>query len=225
MPTPIDMVIAIDGPAGSGKSTLARGVAAALGLAHLDTGAMYRAVAARALVEGVDPEDGESLTEIAEYLIVSFTPAGMTVDGRPAGPELRTPEVDKVVSAVSAHPGVRRAMVRHQRRIMEHGAIVAEGRDIGTVVFPEAPVKIFLTATDEARARRRLADHDAAGHAIELAELLAELRRRDELDSTREHSPLIASEDAIVIDTTDLSIDEMVAEVARIARAVMAEEA
>ena len=216
-----DMVIAIDGPAGSGKSTLARALAASLGLAHLDTGAMYRAVAARALVERVDPNDADALTEIADFLIISFTPAGMTVDGRPAGPELRTPEVDKVVSAVSAHPGVRKAMVRHQRRIMENGRVVAEGRDIGTVVFPEAPAKIFLTASDEVRARRRFSDHDAAGHLVDLNELLDDLRRRDELDSTREHSPLTAAEDAIVIDTTDMSIGQMVAEVARIAREVL----
>lgn len=215
---PGPLVVAIDGPAGSGKSTIARMTADALGLARLDTGAMYRAVTARALERGVAPADGAGLAAIAAELDIAFTDEGMTVDGRPVGPEIRTPAVDRAVSEVSAHPGVRRELVRRQREIMARGGIVAEGRDIGTVVYPDAPVKIFLTASPEERARRRGKDLEADGHPVEPAALIEEIRRRDELDSTRAVSPLTPADDAVHLDTTGMTPDDVVARIVAIAR-------
>jgi cytidylate kinase len=204
------LVIAIDGPAGSGKSTVARLTAARLKLAHLDTGAMYRAVTAAGLREGVDPADAAAMAAIAEALPLDFTTEGLLVHGILAGPEIRTPEVDRAVSRVSAHPGVRAALVRHQRRIMEHGGFVAEGRDIGTVVYPEAPVKVFLVASIEERARRRHADLVAAGHEVDPALLAREIAERDRSDSTRNLSPLTPAADAVTLDTSTKSPDEVV---------------
>ncbi len=180
-------VIAIDGPVGSGKSTVARAVADRLGLAVLETGAMYRAVAALALRDGIPP--GPALAACAaEVDVDAFDPA-----------ELRTPAVNRAVSAVAAEPAVRAALVPRQRAWIEaRGGGVAEGRDMGTVVFPDADLKIFLTATAGERARRR-GDEDPAGVA-----------RRDHLDATRAASPLVAAEDAVVIDTTGLSVEEIV---------------
>ncbi len=184
-------VIAIDGPVGSGKSTVAQAVAARLGLAVLETGAMYRAVAVLALRQGIEagPAGADALAALAAELDVeAFDPA-----------ELRTPDVNRAVSAVAAEPGVRAALVPRQRAwIAARGGGVAEGRDIGTVVFPDADVKVFLTATAAERARRR-GDEDAEGVA-----------RRDHLDSTRAASPLVAATDAVVIDTTGLSVEEIV---------------
>lgn len=217
------LVIAIDGPAGAGKSTVARGVARELGIAHLDTGAMYRAVTARVLEEGVGPGDADAAAAIARALDMNFTPEGLTVDGRPVGAEIRTPAVDRAVSEVSAHPGVRDALVEHQRRIMAARPIVAEGRDIGTVVYPAAPVKIFLTASIEERARRRRQDLAGAGHEVGLDELAADIGRRDALDSSRAVSPLAPAPDAVHLDTTGMSVEEVVAEIAAIARRVTAE--
>lgn len=211
------LVIAIDGPAGAGKSTVAKAVAAALGLAHLDTGAMYRAVTARALASGVAPDDAPALRAIARDLELGFTPEGLTVDGEPVGPEIRTPAVDAAVSAVSAQPEVREALVRTQRAIMASTPIVAEGRDIGTVVYPEAPVKVYLTASIVERARRRAGDLGAAGHGLSQEAIEAEIERRDRLDSTRTSSPLRRADDAVEVDTTGLTIDEVVERIAALA--------
>lgn len=216
--SPVGLVVAIDGPAGAGKSTVARGVARELGIAHLDTGAMYRAVAARALVEEVDPGDQEGLAALADRMAFAFTPDGLMVDGRPAGASIRTVAVGRIVSQVAAHPMVREVMVKAQRRIMARGDIVAEGRDIGTVVCPGAPVKVFLTASLTERAKRRLSDHAAAGETTTAVEVEAEMARRDEIDSTRAHSPLVPAEDARIIDTTGKTPEAVILEVAAIAR-------
>ena len=200
-------LVAIDGPVGSGKSTVARAVAERLGLDVLPTGAMYRAVALAALRRGLQPEDTSSdtadrLTQVAREVTIEVDD-GVRLDGEDVSDELRTPAVNHAVSAVAANPDVREAMVAHQRAWAEaHGGGVVEGRDIGTVVFPDAAVKVFLTASDEARARRRGGDEDAA-----------DLARRDRLDSTRATSPLKAAPDAHVIDSTDRTVDEVVDEI------------
>jgi len=151
------MVIAIDGPAGAGKSSVARAVAAELGFTFLDSGAMYRCVALAALEAGIDLDDGEALARLTEGLEVGFDGSSVLLDGRDVSEAIRTPEVTAAASRVSIHPGVRAAMVARQRALIESGRYVAEGRDIGTVVSPEAPLKVFLTASDQERARRRAA--------------------------------------------------------------------
>lgn len=217
------MIVAIDGPSGSGKSSVAREVARRCGLTYLDTGAMYRSAALACLRAGVDPEDAEATAELARGIEVSFVTeeSGQRVllDGCDVTAEIRTPEVERAVSPVSANPAVREAMVELQRAFGEQGDVVAEGRDIGTVVFPGADVKVFLTARPEARARRRavqrgggnLADgREVTVDAGEERAILADLVRRDEYDSTREASPLRPADDAVHIDSSDLSFDEVV---------------
>ncbi|HTW10285.1 MAG TPA: (d)CMP kinase [Acidimicrobiales bacterium] len=199
-------VVAIDGPAGSGKSTVARAVAARLGIDYLDTGAMYRAVAFSAMRVGVDPDDNEAVARLAQRM--SLEVAGtVTVDGIDATIEIRSPEVTRAVSVVAANPDVRRELVRRQREwAAEHDGGVVEGRDIGTVVFPYAPVKVYMTASDEQRAQRRsqeLLD-------MHYDEVAADIARRDHIDSTRQHAPLMAAPDAVVVDTTTSTVDEVV---------------
>jgi CMP/dCMP kinase len=202
-------VVAIDGPAGSGKSTVARAVAARLGVAYLDTGAMYRSVAFAAIGHGVDPADGDALAKLASSLDIQLGDR-VLVDGVDATAAIRGPAVTATVSAVSAHPAVRAEMVRRQRQwAADHGGGVAEGRDIGTVVFPDADVKVFLTASEEERARRRQRDD----RAPDVTAVAAELARRDALDSTRAASPLRPADDARVIDTTGRTVDEVVDQV------------
>jgi cytidylate kinase len=212
-------VVAIDGPAGAGKSTVARGTARALGMGYLDTGAMYRALTARALAEGIDPADGAALGALARRTDIRWGPEGLTVDGQPTGRELRSRRVSRAVSAVSAHPAVRREMVRVQRAMLRHGDMVAEGRDIGTVVFPRAPVKVFLTASIHERARRRHKEMAAAGDAVQFSTLKREIARRDALDSTRQASPLAHAADAALVDSTGKSPRQVVAEIVSMARA------
>ena len=197
------MIIAIDGPAGAGKSTVARAVASALGLELLDTGAMYRAVAWRALGAGVDPADGEACARIADGIELSFDAAGrILVDGRPAEPAIRSEAVTRAVSAVSAHPLVRAAIVPLQRARAATGrGVVAEGRDIGTVVFPDADHKFFVTASPEVRARRRAQE---LGVPEKASAILEDIRRRDRADATRADSPLRQAEDAVLVDTDGL---------------------
>ena len=206
-------VVAIDGPAGAGKSTVARGVARALGFAHLDTGAMYRALTAKALDAGIDPSDGPALTSLAE-----FGPDGLIVDGHPVGREARAPRVSRAVSAVSAHQGVRRELVRHQREILATGDVVAEGRDIGTVVAPDAPVKVFLTASIDERARRRHREMAEGGQDVSLPSLTEEIARRDAHDSSRPVSPLVPAPDAVQLDTSNQTPREVVDKVIALVR-------
>ena len=207
-------LVAIDGPAGSGKSTVARAVADRLGLAYLDTGAMYRSVAWAALRHGVDPTDGAALARLANGLEIELDDR-VVVDGVDATTEIRGPQVTAIVSAVSAHPAVRAAMVRRQRGWAEEGGGgVIEGRDIGTVVFPHADLKVFLTASEEERARRRQRDD----RAPDVGAVAADLARRDTLDSNRAASPLRSADDAIVIDTTARTVDGVVNQVVGLLR-------
>ena len=207
------MVIAIDGPAGAGKSTVARGVAGALGFTYLDSGAMYRCVAHAARGRGVDLDDGEALGELARNLTIELSDGAVRLDGRDVSEEIRAPEVSTAASRVSVHPQVRAALVSQQRELIGVGRYVAEGRDIGTVVSPEAPLKVFLTASAEERARRR-----AAESGEDTGEVLAAIRARDERDTEREHGALRAAEDSVELDTTSLSAEEVVAAVVAMAR-------
>ena len=199
-------VVAIDGPAGAGKSTVARAVARELGFTYLDSGAMYRAVALAALERGQPP------AAVAPELRIELGDR-VLVDGQDVTDALRTPEVSEAASVAAAEPSVREAMVAEQRRLLAGGDWVAEGRDIGTVVAPDADVKVFLTASSHARARRR-ADELGA----DAAQVLAEQTIRDERDTSREHSPLQAAPDAETIDTTDLTVDEVVERIVNLTR-------
>lgn len=211
------MVIAIDGPAGSGKSTVARALARRLGWTYLDSGAMYRCVALAALREGVALEDGDSLGELALRLEIRFGPERdgrqtVGLGGHDVTAEIRASEVSAAASKVSVHAPVREAMVDQQRRMVAIGRFVAEGRDIGTVVSPEAPLKVFLTADEEERARRR-----AAEIGLTTRQVLAEQRERDRRDSTRDHGALRPADDAIELDTTGLAPDLVVERIANLA--------
>jgi cytidylate kinase len=207
------MVIAIDGPAGAGKSTVARAVAKALGFTYLDSGAMYRSVALAGLESGVDLDDPAAMGELASGLEISMEDGKVILDGRDVTEEIRTPRVSAAASRVSVHPEVRSEMVLRQRALIEAGDYVAEGRDIGTEVSPEAPLKVFLTASPEERARRR-----AAENGEEVSDVLVAQSERDSRDRDREHGALRAAEDAVEIDTTGLSVDEAAARVVEIAR-------
>ncbi|MGH9048109.1 MAG: (d)CMP kinase [Acidimicrobiia bacterium] len=210
-------VIAIDGPAGSGKSTVARAVARATGLLVLDTGAMYRAVTLAVLDRGVDPADADAATAVAQGASMELGEVGadtVTLDGRDVSADIRGPAVTAAVSAVSAHPGVREVMVARQRAwIADHGGGVVEGRDIGTVVFPDAPVKVFLTASDEERARRRQRDEEEAARPADVGAVRDALARRDALDSGRVTSPLRPAADALVLDTTGRTVEDVAREI------------
>jgi CMP/dCMP kinase len=207
------MVIAIDGPAGAGKSTVAKGVARALGFTYLDSGAMYRAVALAALERGIDPDDGEGLGELAWGLDINFDRDTIRLDGKPVEGRIRSPEVTVAASRVSVHPQVRQAMVKRQRELIATGNYVAEGRDIGTVVSPESPLKVFLTADEQERARRRAVD---SGEPVD--EVRQAIGDRDRRDQERADSPLRRAQGAVQIDTTDLTPDEVVEEIAKLAR-------
>ena len=207
------MVIAIDGPAGAGMSTVARGVAAALGYTYLDSGAMYRAAALAALREGADLGDGEALGVLARGLDLALDGASVRLGGEEVTAAIRTPEVTAAASRVSVHPEVREAMVAQQRALIAAGRYVAEGRDIGTVVSPDSPLKVFLTATPEERARRRAAESGESPKAV-----LAAMRDRDSRDREREHGALRAAPEAVEMDTTGLSSDEVVARALELAR-------
>jgi cytidylate kinase len=207
------MVIAIDGPAGAGKSTVARGVAKALGFTYLDSGAMYRCVALAALDRRMDLDDGERLGEMAWGLDIGFDGDTIQLDGKPVEGKIRTPEVTIASSKVSVHPQVRQAMVKRQRELIAAGNYVAEGRDIGTVVSPDSPLKVFLTASEEERARRR-----AAETGVSVAEVREAIEDRDRRDRGREHGALRAADDSVEVDTTALSPDEVVERIAALAR-------
>ena len=207
------MVIAIDGPAGAGKSTVARGVADALGFTYLDSGAMYRSVALVVLRAGVDPDDGEQVATIARRLELELDGDRVLVGGEDVGAEIRVPEVSATASRVSVHPEVRAALVERQRGLIAAGRYVAEGRDIGTVVSPDSPLKVYLVAGDAERARRR-----AAQTGEPVAGVLAAIGERDTRDRERVHGALRAAEDAVELDTTEISAAEVVARVVELAR-------
>ena len=217
------LVVAIDGPAGSGKTTTARGVAGTLGLRHVDTGAMYRAVTWKTLETGTDPADEARVSEIARTIEIEFAREGTGAEKISAGGvdvsnEIRTLEVTRHVSLVSSYPAVRGFMVRLQRRLARDGGVVLEGRDIGSVVLPGAHVKVFLRASVEERAKRRLRELEAKGVAKTFDEIRLDIERRDRLDSTREMSPLKIAVGAHVVDTTALTIDEEIRRIVEIAR-------
>ena len=212
------MIIAIDGPSGVGKGTVSRAVAGALGYRHVDTGAMYRGVAWRALQDGVAFEDEAALTALAERVAIDVSDGGISVDGVDLSRAIRNPEIDRAAARVARVPGVRAALVAEQRRIGSAGDIVMEGRDIGTVVFPDADVKVYLDASSEERARRRVHD-EAHDGSRDMAQVVSELAARDQSDRTRSVAPLAVAADAHVIDTTGLSVDQVVAAVLALVRA------
>ncbi len=216
--TVLPRTIAIDGPAASGKSVLAERLAARLGYFYLDTGLMYRAVTYEALARGTAIADENAVTQLAESIEINVLSADhqgklcrVFVDGHEISAQLQRPEVDRNVSAVSAYAGVRRALTTQQRRIAERGCIIMAGRDIGTVVLPDAECKIFLTASADARARRRTADRLARGQQVTLEQMRDEIIKRDAIDSSRSVAPLRPADDAISLDNSDLTIDETVA--------------
>ena len=209
VPSVAPMVIAIDGPAGAGKSTVGRAVAARLGLEYLDTGAMYRAVTFAALRRGIDPADADDVASLADAVEMTLDGSSVVVDGVDATVEIRGREVTAAVSAVAANARVRSELVRRQRAwVATHGGGVVEGRDIGSVVFPDATLKLFVTASPRVRAERRVAEIGG-----DVTEVEASIIERDRKDSTRADSPLTETSDAVTVDTTGLSVDEVVARV------------
>ena len=221
------MIVAIDGPSGAGKSTVAKAVAAELGFSCLDTGAMYRAIALWALQNGVSLDDAAALGDAAAAHEISFgheggdpAPKHVYLDGADITAQIRTGEVDRAVSSVSSVPAVREALVGQQQRIGAAGDYVVEGRDIGTVVFPDAAVKVFMTASAEERARRRVAQNEERGVGdVDFQSVLADIVRRDELDSSRDTSPLRPADDAVMLDTSDMEIGEVIAFICSLVKA------
>ena len=207
------MVIAIDGPAGAGKSTVARGLADALGITYLDSGAMYRCVALAVKRAQADPDDPNQATGVASDIDVAFDGGRVLLDSDDVSDQIRSPEISALASRVSVHPGVRETMVMRQREMISRGPYVAEGRDIGTVVSPESPLKVFLVADEGERARRRAAE---SGQPVD--EVLDELADRDRRDIEREHGALQAAGDSVQVDTTAVSPDQVVERIAEIAR-------
>ena len=203
-------VIAIDGPAGSGKSTVARLLAKRLGLEYLDTGAMYRAVTFAAIRRGIDPADAEPVAHLAKIVEMEVSESGVRVDGVDASIEIRGPEVSRAVSVVAANPGVREELVRRQREwTVKRDGGVLEGRDIGTVVFPDAELKVYLTARPEVRAERRAAEVTD----LDYETVAADIARRDAYDQGRATSPLQQADDSVEVDTSDLTLGEIVEEI------------
>lgn len=224
------MIITIDGPSGAGKSTVAKAVARKLGFSCLDTGAMYRAVAWQALENGVALDDEEGLGQVARSYGIEFhhapgdpAPRRVSIGNADVTDAIRTEEIDKAVSPVSAAAPVREALVDQQRRIGRGGNFVVEGRDIGTTVFPDAELKVFLTASDKERAHRRVRQNvDRGVGSIDYDTVLTDIRRRDHHDSSREASPLKAADDAVLLDTTGRYIEEVIEEICALARERMA---
>lgn len=226
------MIVAIDGPSGAGKSSVAKAVASVLGFSCLDTGAMYRAIAWKALQNGIDLQDEMALTSLASSSEITFghnpgdpMPRQVYIDGEDITDAIRTAEIDKAVSPVSATAGVRKALVAQQQRIGSQGNYVVEGRDIGTAVFPNAAVKVFLTASSEERAHRRVRQNaDRGVGSINYEEVLADIKRRDEVDSTRAASPLKPADDAIMLESTQLHIEDVIGMICDYARQAMANQ-
>ncbi|MGB6874785.1 MAG: (d)CMP kinase [Candidatus Acidiferrales bacterium] len=220
------LIVAIDGPVGSGKSTAARRVAALLDYTYIDTGAMYRAVALKALRRRISLGATDELVALAGEARIDLR-AGVPenggtqrvlLDGEDVTAAIRTPEVSQAASKIAVIEGVRRVLVAEQRRAGASSGVVMEGRDIGSVVFPDAGLKIFLTASDEVRARRRWREHQQKGDTIDLARTLEEIRERDRRDAGREHSPLVRAEGAVLVDSTAMEPDEVARLIAMLAR-------
>ena len=212
------VVIAIDGPSGVGKGTVSRALARALDYAHVDTGAMYRAVGWAALQRGLSLTDEDAVSALAATLQLTVEDGLVVADGTDITRAVRTPDIDKAATAVARMPKVREVLVDRQRALARGRGVVIEGRDIGTVVFPDADVKIYLDASPEERARRRAADPAHGGGPQELAAVATALAARDKIDSTRSVSPLMVAPDAIVVDTTDIPVDAVVARVMEMVR-------
>jgi len=213
------VVVAIDGPAGAGKSTIARRLAERLGFTYIDTGAMYRAVALWALRQGGDTRDMHRMEQLALAADIKLAPGKILLNGEDVSEAIRAPEVTNGASRVAVISGVRRALVAKQRAIGERSSVVMEGRDIGTVVFPDADVKIFLDARPEERVRRRLIEEQAKGAAIDESALAKQMDERDRRDSTRADAPLAQAPDAVYLDSTALKIEEVEEAILKIVRA------
>lgn len=212
------LVIAIDGPSGVGKGTIARAIARELGYRHVDSGAMYRAVGWKALRDGVALEDEAAVAALAAAARIEVSSTQVTIDGVDVTRDIRTPEMDRAAAGVARLPRVRSVLVDQQREMGLNGGIVMEGRDIGTVVFPDADVKLYLDASPEERARRRASDPAHTGVPAAVSEVATLLTQRDESDRTRTASPLYAAADAVVIDTTGKEINQVVSEVMALIR-------
>jgi cytidylate kinase len=205
------LIIAIDGPSGAGKGTVARAVAARLGYRHVDTGAMYRAIAWKATHDGIDLADEAAVASVGARAHFMLEGGRVEIDGHDVRTAIRTPEMDKAATTVARHPAVRKVLVAAQRRLGDAGGVVMEGRDIGTVVFPDADIKVYLDASPEERARRRAADPaHTSSRTAQLSEVATALAERDKNDSTRAISPLSVAPDAVVIDTTGIAIDDVI---------------
>ena len=206
------LTIAMDGPAGSGKSTIAQRLAETLDYLYLNSGSMYRAMTLLALREGGDPANVSALIQLAKNCRIDFSNNGKTtlLNGEDVSDALRTPEIDRAIADIAKIPDIRREMVRQQRRIGENGGIIVEGRDVTTVVFPEADLKFYISASVEERAKRRFTEQQAKDIETTLEQVEQEIRERDQMDESREHSPLQTAEDAIVVDTTSMTINQAV---------------
>ena len=207
------LIIAIDGPSGAGKGTVARAVASQLGFRHVDSGAMYRAVAWKAVGRGVSLDDEEAVARLVEESVIEVSPTRVAIDNSDVTREIRTPDVDRAAALVARLPRVRALLVARQREMGAGGRVVMEGRDIGTVVFPNADVKIYLDASAEERARRRARDPAHSGVPAAVSDVATLLTERDRLDRTRQTSPLYAAPDAIIVDTTGRTVEDVVNEV------------
>jgi len=216
------LIITIDGPAGAGKSTVAHMLAARLGLAYVDSGATYRAAALKVIESGVAPDDEDGIARVVAAADIRLVPRGtqpqVFLDGRDVTVEIRTQEVTQAASRVSRLPAVREKLIALQRSMLKEPGVVMEGRDIGTVVFPDAPLKIFLMAEPEERARRRARQDQQEGRQASLEETLAEISRRDRRDAERRISPLVPAEDAVILDSTGLTAEEVVEQILELAR-------